>query len=419
MTTRILRIGGLATLLGLTALPAANAQNSVGNAISGTAGGQGSTGNATAPSLRGTGQANPRETTGSTGQRARPANGADNVIPGEIDRAPNADVRAPRAGGMMGANSAAYQEQAVIGHAVAMAIEASGLKACAEMAGAQPIDQAQAQNDREGGARKDPAEQLMMHARQGFQDSQVLLGSAGGDVVGRDNLQPATDRNPRDRRMYEAAGGYISTLASLSGMEYGRPGANPDRAEASQKTKPMSPQDKATVALINHSVKEVIDGSHILHASAGGMQGGSSRGVDALTRHGRQMRTNGTQTLMRLASNQQPADQQAEGATVMMLAQRGRELVEAISTPTAGGGQTTRDAASRHDGAPPTDLNNRDDEGAANTAPGARLPARNNQEAAPAQEEAPAGQRPGTDKAAGGSILNGTGSSSTGKDSPR
>ncbi|WZO99508.1 hypothetical protein EP7_001115 [Isosphaeraceae bacterium EP7] len=418
MTTRTLRIGGLATLLGLAALTSANAQNSVGNGISGTAGGQGATGTATAPSLRGTDQGNPRETIGSTGQEVQPGT-RDDAEQGVDRRRSGLGAVPGQRREMRGANANSYAERAVIGHAVSMAIEASGLKACAELAGAKEIDQAQAQNDRQGGAAMDPAQQLMMHARQAFQDSQTLLGSAGGDIIGRDQLQPATDRNPGDKRIYQAAGGYISTLTALSGMNYGRPGANPDRVDASQKVMAMSPQDKATVALINHSVKEVIDGTHIVQAS-GEMQG-ASRATEALLRHGRDMQTNGTQTLMRLAGNQAPGDRKPGEASVMALAQHGRELIEAYAVAVPRGGEMLREPAGRREGAPGANRRVRD-ENLDDATPDARRPER---DATPearrpdrdAGEDAPKARRPAADEPEGGSILNGTAPST--KENPR
>jgi len=188
----------------------------------------------------------------------------------------------------------------LIGHSVEMTIEASLLSSFAE-----------ANKPDEPG--NDAVKMLMTHAQDELRESKELLSnaaSAGG----------AIDANSPIRKFYGAATNYATTLASLSS-----PGTS------------ASPNDKAQLALINHSVKGVMDANRI-NMMAGGSP--TSGGAGQLLNHARMMKDEGTKTLDRMVGSN-PPDPSAPPSPVI-LAQRGKELLDAanqIAPMMAGGGQ--------------------------------------------------------------------------------
>ena len=295
---------------------------------------------------------------------------------------------------------AGHETQMLIGHAVSMAISGTTLKGQAEQAGKMETpgqagsqgNQAQAgapgQTGSQGsqaqaGAGGDPSQQLMMHARKEIQTSQRLLQGAGRDQASAQQL-------------YTAANGYINTLFALCGesattqdagaaragnaaseagrAQTGRSSRDEDlgAGQAGRQGKTLSARDKAAVALINHSVCEVIQGTsmtHILQSQGAG----NSAATELLQRHAREMATEGRETLQRFLGSSrtgsggagnsdsgntgrtggradndqakaggdaaQAAGGQAGDASVMTLARRGQELIEAYQAGGQGGAQ--------------------------------------------------------------------------------
>ena len=175
----------------------------------------------------------------------------------------------------------------LIEHAVGMAIEGSALQAIAEQAAA-------------GDNPADPSRILLETARKEMQESKTLLAQAATD--GRDVAAGSPSR-----RFYAAANNYISTLTALSSP-----------------TAPPTPADRAQVAMINHSVKAVLDSGHIRQM---GRAYTPSSSLEQLLNHARDMRNEGSQTVMRLGGNGPTDPNSAPSAA--LLARRGRELVEA------------------------------------------------------------------------------------------
>ncbi len=167
----------------------------------------------------------------------------------------------------------------LIEHALGMAIEGSALQAIAEQSapGADP---------------NDPAKILLDHARDQMKGAKALLTQAATD--GR-NIE---DGSPT-RRFYTAANNYLTTLGSLATAP-----------------KAMTPAEKAQVALVNHSVKEVLDSGHIRQF---GQAYSSGAATEQLLAHARAMSDGGMKTVLRMAGNG-PAG---------TLARSGRELLEA------------------------------------------------------------------------------------------
>jgi len=304
----------------------------------------------------------------------------------------------------------------LIGHAVSMAISGTTLKGQAEQAGrmdapgqagaqgnqsqagapgqagaqasqTQPgaPGQAGAQGSQaQAGAGGDPSQQLMTHARKEIQESQRLLQAAGRDQASA-------------QRLYAAANGYINTLFAICGessqsqdpaaaragdaasetgrARTGRSSRDEDlgAGQAGRQGRTLSARDKAAVALINHAVCEVIQGTSMTH-SLQAQGAGNSGATELLQRHAREMTTDGRETLQRFlgssrsggggagnadsgnagragarAENDQPqaaggdAAQAAGGqggdASVMTLARRGQEFIEAYQAGGHGGAQ--------------------------------------------------------------------------------
>ena len=177
----------------------------------------------------------------------------------------------------------------LIGHSVEMTIEASLLSSFAE-----------ANKPDEPG--NDAVKMLMTHAQDELRQGKALLANAA-------SAGKAVDANSPVRKFYGAANNYATTLASLSS-----PGGT------------TSPNDKAQLALINHSVKGVMDANKI-NMMAGGSP--PSAGTDQLLSHARMMKDEGTKTLDQMAGSN-PPDPSAP-PSLAILAQRGKELLDAAN----------------------------------------------------------------------------------------
>ncbi len=185
--------------------------------------------------------------------------------------------------GRVGAYPVGMESALLAEHALGMAIEGSALKTIAERAKPGP--------DGDGSARM-----LLDHANRLMAESRGLIDRAAVDT-------PSVAASVPARRFQLAAQGYIATLAALG---------NSDSA------------DRTQMALINHAVKEVLDADHIGQMAR--MAAGNVA-LEPLMVHARNMKNEGTQTLLRLAGNG-PVDPNAT-SSVPMLARRGRELIDA------------------------------------------------------------------------------------------
>jgi len=167
----------------------------------------------------------------------------------------------------------------LVEHALGMAIEGSALKSIAEQ-----------------DANAESSRALLEHANRQIAESKALLTRAAADG----SAVPATSPI---RRFYTAANQYITTLASLGAQD---------------------PAGKSQVALVNHSVKEALDAEHI--RQMGGIAPGSPALVQ-LMNHARDMKNEGSQSILRLAGT--ATLDPGLGATPTLLAQRGRDLLDA------------------------------------------------------------------------------------------
>jgi len=187
----------------------------------------------------------------------------------------------------------------LVEHALGMAIEGSALKAIAEQ-----------------DANSEPSRMLLDHANRQMAESKALLTRASED--GR--AVPATSPT---RQFYSAANQYITTLASLGAQD---------------------PAGKSQVAMINHAVKEALDADHIRRM---GRVASGSGAIEQLMNHAGNMKNEGTQSILKIAGN--GTLDPSLGATPILLAQRGRDLLNAaeqlnaylaspavIGVPTAG-----------------------------------------------------------------------------------
>ena len=170
----------------------------------------------------------------------------------------------------------------LIEHAIGMAIESSALQAIADQGSSSP---------------NDASTMLLDHARKGMETSKALLTRAAADGRNIDAASPT-------RRLYAAANSYLGTLAALSAA--------------------TAPADKAQVAMINHSVKEVLDSAHIRQF---GRAYSSGAATEQMLGHAREMHDGGMQMILKMAGNG-PVDPAAP-ASATLLAQKGRELVDA------------------------------------------------------------------------------------------
>ena len=230
---------------------------------------------------------------------------AGGVVPGQVPAAGMRQERVMAGAPNVGAGQGA---QMMIGHGLAMAIDGTALKESAER---------YQQKGEQNAQRMDPAQQLMRHARHEMQEGQRMINDAG-----RDPWAPQPLRN--------AASGFVNTLFSLcGGPAQGGNAAN------------LNDSDKATICLINHATCEAVDASLLLQSTR--MLGATSAVVEQLQRHAQQMMADSRETLQRLLGQENAgrgnrsgdaADRQGE-VSVMTLAQRGREVIDALQTSAA------------------------------------------------------------------------------------
>ncbi len=213
-------------------------------------------------------------------------------------------------GAQAGQTSWAGQEaQLLIGHAVSMAIDGTALESQRRAASAEG-------RSRAGGSADGPARQLMTYAQNEMQESQRLLEHAGRDQAVSQPLR-------------NAASGYINTLFALSG------GAAREDGDQQGVAK-LSDNERAALCLINHSVCEVLTASQLVQLTR--MMGSTSASGEQLQRHAQQMMSEGRETLQRFLSQANAERGNREGgqvgrqgeASVMALAQRGREVIDAL-----------------------------------------------------------------------------------------
>jgi len=227
------------------------------------------------------------------------------VIPGQVPAGGMRQERVMTGAPNVGAGQGA---QMMIGHGLAMAIDGTVLKDSAER---------YQQKGEQNAQRMNPALQLMTHARHEMQEGQRMINDAG-----RDPWAPQPLRN--------AASGYVNTLFSLcGGPAQGGNAAN------------LNDSDKATVCLINHAICEAIDASMLLQSTR--TLGVISAVGEQLQRHAQQMMADSRETLQRLLGQENAgrgdragtaADRQGE-VSVVTLAQRGREVIDALQTSAA------------------------------------------------------------------------------------
>jgi len=130
------------------------------------------------------------------------------------------------------------------------------------------------------------AEQLRQHARSAFEASETLLRQAA-------NGGGSTDR------FYRAANRYASTLRSLGGLASSRGGTSGDNTGAAGSSGPgggaRSRADLASVAVINHGVKEALDSLQIKQMVR--TMGGEGDAARVLRDHARQMDSESLQAI--------------------------------------------------------------------------------------------------------------------------
>lgn len=175
----------------------------------------------------------------------------------------------------------------LVEHAVSMGIEGCTLAGLAEAN----------KPDAEG---NDAVKALLSHALDEMKESKELLTQAAAAGSAVDGTSPV-------RKFYGAANNYMTALAMLN---------SPGGA--------VSPNDKAQIAAINHAVKGVMDASHILQFGAAPA---GAPALDKLTAHARMMKDEGTKMLEKMAGTA-PVDPSMPPSP-MILAQRGRELIDA------------------------------------------------------------------------------------------
>ena len=175
----------------------------------------------------------------------------------------------------------------LIGHAVEMGIDGSTLSSLAQ--GNKPDEQG-----------NDSVKALLAHAQDEMRTSKELLSKAAA-------AGSAIDANSPIRKFYASANNYMAALSMLS-----TPGTS------------ASPNDKAMLATINHSVKSVMDANHMLQLGGGSTP---SPALDTLLGHARTMKDEGLKALDQMAGTN-PIDPNSPPSPTI-LAQRGRELLDA------------------------------------------------------------------------------------------
>jgi len=209
--------------------------------------------------------------------------------------------------------------EAAIGHALAMAIEGSNLWHCAQKAGSQmaKTDRNAQGNGNQNQAMRDPASVLEQHARDSFRASERLFqavmqdehatnaqngaGNAGnnrgqgGEHMAKHQACEEFYRAARDySRALEASCSNTRQAGAQANSNTGRGGnqasgnqASGNQASSNSASSETCAENGAKVALINHSVKEAVEGV-ALHQMLR-HHGERDRTTQALESHAEQM----------------------------------------------------------------------------------------------------------------------------------
>jgi len=236
------------------------------------------------------------------GQVVGPAAAADPATRPNFPVVPNTRLQpaviSPDAAGVAATAPAGMDVAMLIEHAVGMAIEGSALLTVAQLS--EPAADA-----------NNPSRQLLDQARGEIAASKALMTRAAADGSSIGAGSPA-------RRFYTAANNYVATLGALGSQDA-----------------PPSPADRARISLLNHAVKSALDAGHIRQM---GRVYAAGPAIQQLMGHATDMQTLGTQTILKIAGDNRPADNASP--SVGLLASRARELLDAAeqlsaATPTA------------------------------------------------------------------------------------
>jgi hypothetical protein len=179
-----------------------------------------------------------------------------------------------------------------------MAIEGSSLWGCAQKQGvaAATTRAGDAGVGEAGQGASDPAAQLAVHAQKAFNASRQLFTAAQNDGQ-RGGVGGEGQKDEACARYHQAAFAYAQALASMAGQDQQGEGREPGGGGAEAAASTTASQDAAKIALINHSVKEAVEGVHmrVMIDRQGGGQ--PSESLRALRAHAEQMVTSGRQTI--------------------------------------------------------------------------------------------------------------------------
>jgi hypothetical protein len=234
--------------------------------------------------------------------------------------------------------------EVAVKHALCMAIEGSELWACAQKAGDPST------------TRADHASRLKKHSQAAFQASEQLFKAAEAEQ-GRQIAQADQAKHEACEQFNKAAHAYSQALMTLcdakpafpgrtEGARTPAPGREPAATGRATDAGTSSEHDGAALTLINHAVKEVVEGVCLQqmlkeHPS-------QDRAAQALLAHAKQMVSEGQEGIKqaqggagqaraqtiegqdRPKPNQdQPATTRSGGGSIPELARLGNELIEA------------------------------------------------------------------------------------------
>jgi hypothetical protein len=247
--------------------------------------------------------------------------------------------------------------EVAIAHALCMSIEGSGLWACAQHAGAAKAPRTEADPARPGpGGVNQPAGILELHARQAFEASNKLFataekekGTAANGAGRQDNAKSqACEEFCRAAREYSQA---LEGLCHQKGKEAAQAENERPREGRAPAGAMLSEQDAAKVAVINHAVKEAVEGVGLKQM----LRHHNDRDATAhsLMTHAEQMLASSRQAIQAIEGAGEargavkPAAEEGrtakEPASAASLARLGREVIESVQrldadsnpTPTA------------------------------------------------------------------------------------
>ena len=289
-------------------------------------------------------------------------------------QAPNTQVREPRneaqgnRTGEQHMTQPGIDREAAIGHALGMAIEGSALWHCAQEAEAKvgKADQRDAKADRGRNqlnqqALRDPGAVLEQHARDAFRSSDTLFMAvkqderAGEQAANRGANAAANANDPHLKGansmnkhqacedFYRAARDYSRALqASCSSQKQASSSGNSESCV----------ENAAKVALINHAVKEAVDGVALMMMLR--HHGRHDRTTQALESHAQQMLASGRQAIESIGNSEGSAgrdkDQAVRGTNLQASNnqnQAGKNEARANGSQNQANSQTTRREAAR------------------------------------------------------------------------